>query len=314
MLLLKSESLTSISSQDSLKMNALAIKPWLMAFRPKTLVAAVVPVAVGTALVAGLKFPIQWPMTIFALLGALWIQIGTNLINDAVDFKKGADGADRLGPQRVTQSGLLSGRAVMAAGFFCFFLALLCGIPLVLQGGWPLVLIGMSSLILGFAYTAGPWPLAYIGAGDLFVILFFGLVAVGGVFYLHTLTLHPAALIAGLQVGFLATVLIAINNLRDVNQDARANKKTLAVRFGKLFVRVEIAALSMLAFGLGVYWIIQGFLWVGVLPLLIWPLARRLLQRIFVEEPGPIYNRFLAQAALIQVLFGVLMTLGLVLT
>lgn len=286
------------------------VKTWLLAFRPKTLTAAVVPVFVGTALLAVSSAPIRWWITFCALAGALFIQIGTNLINDALDFKKGADTEERLGPKRVTQSGLLSAEQVLRMGYASFALAFLFGIPLVMHGGWVIVAIGLISLFCGYAYTGGPFPLAYRGMGDLFVILFFGLVAVGGVYYLHTGAFHLDAAVAGLQVGFLCTVLIAINNLRDIDGDRKVNKKTLAVRFGKGFVRLEILVLSFLPFLLSFYWWRRGYFWPAVLPFLILPMAGRLVRAVMTEEPGEIYNEFLAQAAKVHVFFGILFSLG----
>ena len=195
-------------------------------------------------------------------------------------------------------------------GFLFFFLAFLLGIPLVMEGGWVIVGIGILSLILGYAYTGGPAPLAYTGLGDVFVILFFGLIAVGGVYFLQTGTYSLSAFIAGLQVGFLATILIAINNLRDVEQDRKANKKTLVVRFGKSFARFEIFILIMGTFFLSLFWMYQGQIWAAALPILSFPLGLSLIVQIIKNEPGPIYNRFLAKSAGLHGLFGSFLALG----
>ena len=283
---------------------------WFLALRPKTLTAAIVPILVATALVWAEGQNIIWSVSIFSLLAAIFIQVGTNLVNDAVDFAKGADTSERLGPQRVTQSGLLSGQKVMWGAAFCFFLAMLFGLPLVFKGGWPIFLIGIVSVIMGYAYTAGPFPLAYRGLGDLFVVLFFGLIAVGGVYYLHTDQYGWRAIVAGLQVGFLATVLIAINNLRDIEQDKKVNKLTLAVRLGQRYSKIEIILLFFFTFGLGTYWIYHGFIAAGLLPLVTLPLARRLIRDIIKHPPGIIYNQFLAKAALIQIIFGISIAIG----
>jgi 1,4-dihydroxy-2-naphthoate octaprenyltransferase len=200
----------------------------------------------------------------------------------------------------------------MAGALVCFAIAMLLGIPLVIQGGWAIVLIGVVSLFLGYSYTGGPFPLAYLGLGDLFVILFFGIIAVMGTVFLHAHEWMMPALVAGLQVGFLATVLIAINNLRDAPQDILVNKKTLAVRFGVTFARLEIMMLVLGPFALGgVYWILNGATWAAVLPLISLPLARKLLHGVFTNEPSPIYNKFLAMAAGLQILFGVMLSVGL---
>lgn len=287
------------------------MKFWLRAFRPKTLSAAIVPIVVATALVAAQDMPIQWAISALALVAALFIQIATNLFNDAIDFKKGADQADRLGPQRATQSGWFTYKHVMGLGYLFVFLALLLGIPLVLRGGEVIVMIGLVSLLLAYGYTGGPFPLAYLGLGDLFVVLFFGLIAVGGVFFLHTLNFSEAVIIAGLQVGMLATVLIAINNIRDMYQDQRVGKKTLPVRFGLTFGRVEIAALIFISYLLQLYWLWLGLVWATLLPLIMLPLAVSIIFRVFKTEPGMAYNSLLAQAGVHHLLFGVLLSIGL---
>ena len=287
------------------------LKTWVMAFRPKTLTAAVVPVFVATALLLPSDFPIRWWITLAALASALFIQIGTNLINDGIDFKKGADDENRLGPKRATQSGLLKYKTVMAMGFVSFLIAIVCGIPLVMQGGWVIAGIGVVSLICGYAYTGGPYPLAYRGLGDLFVIIFFGIVAVGGVYYLHTEGFHLDALVAGLQVGLLCTVLIAINNLRDIVGDAKVQKRTMAVRFGKNFARLEILILIFVPFLMNLYWAGRGYLWASALPCLLLPFAIMLFRKVNSTEPSEVYNKFLAQAAGLHVGFGILFSLGM---
>ena len=188
--------------------------------------------------------------------------------------------------------------------------ALVCGIPLVIKGGWPIVIIGTLSLFCGYAYTGGPFPLAYHGFGDLFVILFFGIIAVSGLTFLQTGELHTESILAGLQVGCLATVLIAINNFRDKDGDQKVNKKTLAVRFGPTFVRFEIIFLISLSFLINIYWWNEGFKIPALLSLLSLPLGILLIKNILTVEPSPIYNKFLAQSALLHLLFGVLLSLG----
>ncbi|MEY4616773.1 MAG: hypothetical protein RJB66_1733 [Pseudomonadota bacterium] len=286
------------------------MKHWLLAFRPKTLTAAVVPIFVGTTLVVALGYPLKWWISLFALLASLFIQIGTNLINDAMDFKKGADTQERIGPSRITQQGHAKFNTVYSLGLVFFALALALGIPLAVAGGWPIVLIGLLSLMCGYAYTGGPFPLAYRGLGDLFVILFFGIIAVSGLTYLHTKEWHIESLLAGLQVGCLATVLIAINNFRDMDGDIKANKKTLAVRFGATFVRIEIAFLIAISFAINFYWWSEGFKIAAVLSSLAFPIGILVIKNIFTHQPSPLYNKFLAQSALLHLLFGVLLSLG----
>ena len=289
------------------------IAVWISAFRPKTLTAAVVPVLVGSALIFTSNFEVRWTLTFCALFAALFIQIGTNLINDAFDFKKGADTHDRFGPTRVTQAGLVDYKSVLTAGVISFAFAVLCGIPLIQSGGIPILIIGLISLICGYAYTAGPYPLAYLGLGDLFVILFFGLIAVAGTFFLHAGEFSVTALVAGLQVGLLCSVLIAINNLRDIEGDTRAHKKTLPVRFGKAFARREIAILVLLPFLLNVFWMSKGFIMAGMLPMALFPMGFKLIGQVYETEPSAKYNEFLGQAAKLHLLFGLLLSVGFVL-
>lgn len=287
-----------------------SIKNWLLAFRPKTLTACLVPIVVSTALVKAMQLSIDIDVVVLALLASFFIQIGTNLVNDAADFKKGADTEKRMGPRRVTQSGLFTYRQVLSGAAICFLLALACGIPLVLMGGLPILIIGFFSILMGYAYTMGPWPLAYVGLGDLFVILFFGLVAVQGVFFLHTQQWTPQAFWLGLQIGFHATVLIAINNLRDVEGDRQVNKKTLAVRLGKNFSRYEISFLALAPFIMNFYWWSLGFRLTALLPFLALPLALVVIKNVFKTEPSSVFNKFLGQSALLHLVFGLLLSLG----
>jgi 1,4-dihydroxy-2-naphthoate octaprenyltransferase len=285
------------------------MKSIVAAFRPKTLTAALVPCLAATALASAHG---QWSgkLLLWAILSAICIQIGTNLVNDAIDFQKGADTHERIGPQRITQAGILTGKQVLGLGSMFFLAAIGFGIPLVIQGGWPLVVIGLISVLMGYAYTAGPYPLAYVGLGDLFVIIFFGIVAVGGMFYLHTLEWSNDALVMGLQIGFLATTLIAINNFRDMEGDKRVGKKTMAVRFGAEFSRREIAFLSISPFLINFYWMARGYWIAGLLPLLVLPLAIKLVQKVKNTDPSPEYNKFLAQSAALHLLFGILLSVG----
>ena len=285
------------------------LRHWLLAIRPKTLSAAVVPVMIGSALAAHEPPGMLWWVFACALGGALLIQVATNLINDALDFERGADTAERLGPVRVTQSGLISAGTVKTAAIVCLLGAATCGIPLIYRGGWPLLAIGLASMAGAYAYTGGPYPLAYHGMGEVFVLLFFGLVAVGGTFYTHALQLTPAALLAGVAAGALATVLLVINNLRDVESDAKSRKRTLVVRFGERFARAEIAFFALLPFACVVLaaWL-EGLPWLlvvlGALPLALLVIGRTSRSR------GAELNRCLALAGALQWVFGLLFVLG----
>ena len=217
-------------------------RAWILAARPKTLPAAAAPVLVGVALAwkAGGFRPLP---AAAALVGALLIQVATNLANDYFDFVKGADTHDRVGPTRVTQAGLIAPEAVRAGMILTLAAALAVGVYLVWVGGMPIVWIGLASLVCAVAYTGGPFPLAYHGLGDLFVFVFFGLVAVTGTVYVQTLAFSLEALWAGAGVGAVSTTLLVVNNLRDIGTDARAGKRTLAVRLGVTGTRVEYTAL-----------------------------------------------------------------------
>ena len=287
---------------------------WFIAIRPKSLSAAVVPILVGTALSHQMYEKVRFELSLQALLCAFLIQIGTNFINDALDYKKGADTSERLGFTRVTQSGLLSLKQVWWAGIFAFLLSAVFSIPLVQAGGWPIIVIGIFSILFGYAYTGGPFPLAYLGLGDLFVLLFFGWIAVAGVFYLNCGAMPTASVIvAGTQVGLLAMLLLAINNLRDYKSDKKAHKKTLAVRFGPTFGRVEIILTCFLPFVLGMYWWFVDLYWAAILPWGICPLALTIVARTWNEPPSVRYNQYFAQAGALHLVFGILLAFGLIL-
>ena len=211
---------------------------WIQALRPKTLMASFAPILIGAAL-AHADGQFHLLAVCAALLGALAIQAGTNLTNDYMDFIKGADTADRLGPIRVTQAGLINPKRVRSAAGIDFFIAIGIGAYLVWRGGTTIVIIGLISVLCGVLYTAGPYPLAYLGLGDLFVLIFFGPVAVAGTYYVQTLRFSTTAIWAGLAPGLLSVAILSVNNLRDVVGDARVGKKTLAVRFGPTFARIE---------------------------------------------------------------------------
>lgn len=285
------------------------MKSWLLAARPKTLAASVTPVLAGTALAFRGLATMHWQPFVFALLGAVFIQIGTNYVNDALDFKKGADTHTRLGPLRVTAAGLLSAEAVLRGAYVCFFLAALCGIPLILRGGWPIAAIGIASIVAAYAYTGGPYPLAYYGLGEVFVMIFFGLVAVCGAFYLQRLTLDPAAWIGGFAVGSLAVVILAINNLRDIDNDRASHKRTLAARFGATFARAEIVIFTLMPFlcvaAVG-YLRGSGNLAIPMLALIP---ASALLLRV-ARSRGAELNRCLALAGALEWIFGILYVVG----
>lgn len=209
-----------------------------MACRPKTLPAALAPVILGTALALG-DGGFHFKSAIRCFLGALLIQIGTNLANDYYDFKKGTDTNERVGPVRVTQAGLIAPATVKLAFILCFGLALVIAFQLSLRGGWPLLAIGIASIASGILYTGGPKPLGYNGLGEIFVFVFFGPVAVGATYYIQTLEINPAIILAGFGPGLISAAILVVNNLRDIETDRKANKRTLAVRYGVEFSQAQ---------------------------------------------------------------------------
>jgi 1,4-dihydroxy-2-naphthoate octaprenyltransferase len=218
--------------------NAAGWRVWVEATRPRTLPAAVAPVVVGTALAVRAE-AVQWGAAAACLGFALLIQIGTNFANDYYDFVKGADTAERVGPRRAVASGLIAPGTMRAAMAAVFAAAFALGLTLLAYGGWPLLIIGVASIVCGVAYTGGPYPLAYHGLGDVFVFIFFGLVAVGATAYVQTGELGAAVWVAGASVGALAANILVANNYRDVETDAKAGKRTLLVRWGRGYGRAQ---------------------------------------------------------------------------
>jgi 1,4-dihydroxy-2-naphthoate octaprenyltransferase len=286
-------------------------RAWVMAARPPTLPAAVVPVLVGTAAVYGLGFrPLPF---LAALLASVLIQIGTNFANDYFDFHKGADTAERLGPVRVTQSGLIAPDTVRNAMIGTFALAALVGLYLVIVGGWPILIIGLLSIAAGVLYTGGPFPLAYNGLGDVFVFIFFGLVAVCGTAFLHVGTVPAVAAFAALPVALIVTAIIVVNNLRDIDTDRAARKRTLAVLMGRRATRIEYLLLVGGAYALLPLGLLLGLTgaW-SLLPLLTIPLAVQQARTVLTEQGRPL-NRALGGTGRLHLIFGVLFAIGLML-
>ena len=286
------------------------LKAWFLATRPRTLVAGVVPVAVGSGLAYRDHVFALFP-AIAALVGALFIQVGTNLVNDYFDFKRGADTIDRLGPPRATQQGWLSPRAVFTGAMVCFGLAFVVGLYLVWVAGWPLVVIGLTSLAAGYAYTGGPFPLAYNGLGDVFVLVFFGFVAVGGTYFVQAHSVNATALLAAVPVGLLGVALLAVNNTRDEKTDAAAGKKTLVVRFGAKFGKAQyvscLVVSALVPVGLWLSGTATPFVMLSWLAL---PLSGPPLKLLFTQK-GAVLNAALAGTARLQLIFGLLFAAGL---
>lgn len=287
------------------------IEAWVHAFRVPTLSASVIPVLVGTAL-AWRHGVSRAGAALAALVGAVAIQVGTNLANDLFDFRKGADTSARIGPPRVIAMGWLTGAEVRTGMIVAFAAATLAGIYLVTLAGWPVVLIGIISVAAGVGYTAGPYALGYIGLGDLAVFFFFGLTAVVGTYYVQARVVHPEAILVAIPVGALATSILVVNNVRDLETDRAAGKRTLAVVLGRGGARAEYIALlfSSYAIPLGLW--AQGLrsAWI-LLPLATVSLAARALQRVLEREDGPALNAALLDTARLHFLFGLLLAAGI---
>lgn len=287
-------------------------RAWLLATRPATLTVAIVPVLVGAAVLHAQRALAPAPV-LAALFGAMMIQIGTNLANDVFDYEKGADTEARLGPLRVTQAGLLTPRQVRAGMIACFALATGAGAYLAYLHGWPIVVIGVASIASGIAYTGGPYPLGYNGLGDVFVMLFFGFVAVCGTTFVGSGHVPTVAWLAAVPVGAIATAVLVVNNVRDHETDVHAGKRTLVVRFGRRFGEVEYVALMAAAYAvpIALFATHQARAWV-LLPLVTLPLALRLAAKVKNERGAPL-NATLAGTAKLLLFFGVLFAAGLAL-
>jgi len=290
------------------------LRIWLMAARPRTLPAAIAPVLVGTAL-AGFGHVFHPLRFLAALLGAVFIQVGTNLSNDYSDARRGADADDRLGPVRVTAGGLVPPQQVLVATYVSFGLAVLAGIYLIVVAGWLLLVIGAASILAGVLYTGGPRPYGYAGLGEVFVFLFFGVVAVAGSFFVQVRHLHWEAFALSVPVGLLAAAILVVNNVRDIDSDRRASKRTLAVRLGRPRTRRLFAGVVYLAFLLApVTWIFGPVTAWVMLSWLALPLAAALVRIVRTRTDGPSLNGALARSGQLQLAFCVLLSAGLLLS
>ena len=284
---------------------------WVMAARPRTLPASVAPVLVGTSLALGADH-FNALAFLAALLGAMLIQVGTNLSNDYSDARRGADTEDRLGPVRVTAGGLVPPKQVLIATYATFGLAVLCGAYLISVAGWGLLAVGAASILAGVLYTGGPRPYGYEGLGEVFVFLFFGLVAVVGSWYVQVQTLPWEPFVIAVPVGLLASAILVVNNLRDIETDRRAGKRTLAVRLGAERTRVIYAAILAGAFVCApLPWLLGSMTAWLLLPWLALPLALRALQTVRTRSDGPSLNQALARTAALQLLFCLLLSAGI---
>jgi 1,4-dihydroxy-2-naphthoate octaprenyltransferase len=293
---------------------ASGVRIWLMAARIRTLPAAVAPVLVGTALAgyAGTFHPLRF---LAALIGAIFIQVGTNLSNDYSDARRGADAEDRLGPVRVTAGGLVPPRRVLEATYASFAVAVLAGIYLVAVAGWELLLVGGASILAGVLYTGGPRPYGYEGLGEVFVFLFFGIVAVAGSYFVQVKHLEWEAFALAVPVGLLAASILVVNNYRDIDTDRRAGKRTLAVRLGRERTRILFAAIVYLAYlATPITWLFGPLKpWV-MLPWLTLLMAAQIVRTVRNRTDGASLNGALAQTGMLQLAFCTLLASGLLLS
>ncbi|MGL4400412.1 MAG: 1,4-dihydroxy-2-naphthoate polyprenyltransferase [Luteolibacter sp.] len=281
-------------------------KAFVLAARPKTLPAAIVPVWAGCALAWKLTGKFDPLLAACTLFGAVAIQIATNFFNDAIDARKGADTDRRLGPTRVTASGLMAPQTVMHLACVFLGIAALCGLVLFQARGWPIVFIGIPSMFLAYGYTGGPFPLAYRGMGELFVIAFFGLIAVAGTVFVQTGEWLLESLLLGLQIGLLSSVLISVNNMRDREEDATTGKNTLAVRFGPKFAVAVIWLEVKIAIFSGLGWISFGHPTLAIAAAPVFLIGLRIVWGVMTNPPGPAFNRSLALAGIQLILFALL--------
>ncbi|MFC1997113.1 1,4-dihydroxy-2-naphthoate polyprenyltransferase [Chloroflexota bacterium] len=286
-------------------------KIWFLAIRPKTLPAAAAPVIVGASL-AFVEGGFRFDLALVCLLVALLLQIGSNLANDVFDFEKGADLGERYGPTRVTQAGMMTPGEVKYGMIVIFGLSAILGMYLILVGGWPILILGVAAILSAIAYTGGPFPFGYHGLGDLFVFIFFGLAAVAGTYYVQLLTISLPVWGMAIAMGLLTVAILVVNNLRDIESDRQVNKRTLAVRFGKQFARMEYIICVI-----GAY-IIPVALWgaekLPLLSLLIFftiPISLRLIQNIINDSDREL-NKTLAGTGQLELIYALCFSIGLI--
>ncbi len=306
MLLRKNVNLIVKNSLNSLNMKIL---PWIYAARPKTLVASVIPV-VSSVFILPEKHIFNFYIFILTIIAAVIIQIVTNYINDLYDFLKGAD-TNRLGPKRMVQSGLIQKHEIKKAIIILIIVGIICGIPLAIQGGWIIVAIGLSSFLFAYLYTSGPIPLAYNAMGDIFVFIYFGIIAVTGSFYLQTGYIDINALFLGSALGFQNMILLSVNNLRDYHNDKKVNKRTLVVIIGQKLSKIQTSIVIML-FYIAIYGLASNldnmqilyFVLIGL------PISANIIYDIWLKQQAEL-NSTLAKSSLFQIVNMLLLLLGI---
>ena len=285
------------------------LQVWIDAARPRTLPAAVAPVLVGTAL-AWHDHAVVWPAALACLGFALLVQIGTNFANDYFDYVKGADTPERVGPRRAVAAGLVVPEVMKSAMMAVFALAFVVGLTLLKFGGWPLLGIGVASILFGIAYTGGPYPLGYNGLGDVFVFIFFGLVAVCTTYFVQTGAVSSAVVICAVGVGLLATNILVVNNYRDVETDRHAGKRTLVVRFGRRFARIQFGVSLFVALTIPVHLVLRGYTPLVWLPVALVPMAWRHAKRLSLAQTPAELIALLGDTGKLLALYAVLLSVG----
>lgn len=292
--------------------NPSKLKIWVQAARPHTLPAAFAPVCVGAALAYhdGEFNPL---VSLVALLCAFIIQIGTNFANDYYDFKKGADTDERLGFERATAKGYVTENAMRNATIFTMMLAFLLGLYLVWHAGWVILALGLASILFGVLYTGGPFPLGYNGLGDLFVFIFFGIVAVMGTYYVNALQWSSSSFWASLALGALSTNILVINNLRDIEQDHRAGKNTLGVLFGEQILRWEYLVMILVSLAIPLHFFVRlDFHYLVLIPYISLPLIGFLVYAVWTEEDKRQMDNLLQKTAQFMTLYAILFSGGII--
>lgn len=287
-------------------------RAWLLATRPKTLTAAAAPVLAGTAAAHATGGVAPLP-ALAALLGAFLLQIGSNFANDVYDYEKGSDREDRLGPTRAVQAGWITPKAMKRGMVLVFALALLVGSYLVAVAGWPIVVIGLASIACAIAYTGGPYPLGYNGLGDVFVFVFFGLIAVGGTAFVQVGSVPLPAWLGGIVLGLLAVNLLVVNNVRDADTDRVSGKRTVVVRFGRSVGHAQYASALVVAALMPVALVALGYSPIALAPILAVLPGVGIFRRLVRADSGPAYNRLLGATAGILFVYALLWSLGVAL-
>jgi 1,4-dihydroxy-2-naphthoate octaprenyltransferase len=286
------------------------LKAWATAARLRTLPIPTIQVFTGTALAYSVLGAVDWLMLFYTWMVSVFITMGTNLINDVIDFDKGDNQPKKVGFLKVINAGIISRRQVLIAGILCLVLTTLFAIPLAAHAGWILFPLVLLSVLMSYCYTGGPYPLSYLGLSELFILIFYGFLCVGAAYFVQARSLSLPLFLCALQMGLLAILPNALNNFRDIYEDAEIGKNTLAVRFGKSFARWEIAVLTALPFILGLGWICFGYEEAALIPLLLLPVAFLFVRSVWITEPGPLFNRFFGLSVLVHFFFGLFLVIG----